>query len=637
MRRKAWRALALCGLLAGLAGCSTVSPALRAEAERVVLEGQDDSLDCTAADHCAQPSPLRAAIDADAADSHRALILDEGQDALLARIHLIRSARQRIDVQTFIFDEDDSGRVILRELVGAARRGVRVRLLIDQISAMRHTRTLAALAGVHANMQTRLYSPVLGRALMRKADYVTGTVCCFGRLNRRMHNKLLLVDGRIGLVGGRNYQDDYFDWGEHYNFRDRDVLLSGPSGEDMAANFEAFWNAPQSVALTELADVARYLRDNGLPPLPQHVYRHPERARLMHAAANDPALLEARLLAPSMLVEDATFVADLPEKHQRLPRAARRAAAPTTDTLYRLIESGQQEVLLQTPYLVFSRPAQAMLTRMRQREAPPQVQVSSNSLGATDAFMVYALSHKYKRRYLRTFGLEIYEFKPFPLDAPVDLAAMRALPEMGEPPPFAPVDTGLQARIMQERAGAAYPVRQRFPFSAQGGNDDPNVLKLAGVRIGLHAKSVVVDDGVGVVTTHNFDPRGDTLNTESAVIIRDARFAGQLEASIRRDMQPENAWKIAPHAKFPILPGLGYSLLKVSENLPVFDLMPRRYATSYAFMPSEQCPAPVPYGHADFWQCYRDVGAFPDVRLGSKWFATRFLTAFGGAWLAPIL
>ena len=107
--------------------------------------------------------------------------------------------------------------------------------------------TLAALSGAHANLEVRLYNPVLGRARINYPQYAVAAACCWRKLNQRMHTKLLLVDGAVGITGGRNYQDDYYDWDAEYNFRDRDLLVAGPVAREMAANFEAFWDRRRSV------------------------------------------------------------------------------------------------------------------------------------------------------------------------------------------------------------------------------------------------------------------------------------------------------------------------------------------------------------------------------------------------------
>ena len=167
----------------------------------------------------------------------------------------------------------------------------------------------------------------------------------------------------------------------------------------------------------------------------------------------------------------------------------------------------------------------------------------------------------------------------------------------------------------------------------------PVRLKRAGLRMGLHAKSMVIDDAVGVVGTHNFDPRGDTLNTESAVVIADPAFARQLAASIRRDMAPGNAWTIGRRDTSPILPGVDYSLAKVSEGLPVFDLWPSKYATSFEYVPGPDCPpteTPASPFAADFKHCNKPVGDFPEVDIGLKWLGVRLFTGFGSG-LSPIL
>ena len=164
-------------------------------------------------------------------------------------------------------------------------------------------------------------------------------------------------------------------------------------------------------------------------------------------------------------------------------------------------------------------------------------------------------------------------------------------------------------------------------------------LRRAGLRMGMHAKSLVIDGRVGVVGTHNFDPRGDRLNTESAVVIADPGFAAALAASIRRDMAPANAWTIGRRDDAPIFSGIEYNLSKLSERMPVFDLWPYKYATSYEYVPGPGCPPtvepPSPFA-PEFRRCNQPVGDFPEVDIGLKWLGVRTFTAFGSG-LSPIL
>jgi phosphatidylserine/phosphatidylglycerophosphate/cardiolipin synthase-like enzyme len=633
--------------LAAAGGCSTFGQAQRAQALAVAVAARTDAVECDRPDACARPSALHQlgarafAESTPAAPRHYALILDRGQDALAARIDLIRSATTSIDLQTYIFDEDDAGQLFLEELLAAARRGVRVRVLVDQLSALKRVDTLAALAGAHRDFEIRIYNPVLGRARLNYPQYVLAAACCWKRLNQRMHSKLLLVDGAIGITGGRNYQNDYYDWDPDYNFRDRDLLVAGPVARDMGADFEAFWDDPRSRQPSTLSDVGRELLRRGVPAMPAPQYANPARVAAAIADASDPARIGA-LAAAAIPVGAVSYIADLPLKHH----GSEAREAPATAELRTLVESARDTVLLQTPYLVLSDAAQQLFRDMHKRPSPPRVIVSTNSLAATDSFITYALSYKYKRRYLRDFGFEIHEFKPFPASAPIDLAATGAV----LPPVPSAEDVALaRERARQARDSSGVGVgsgsgRYRRPLQAEYAalryarrrSNERVPLERAGVRVGLHAKSLVVDGRVGVVGTHNFDPRGDHYNTESAIVVQDPAFAQALARSIRGDIAPENAWTIGRRADAPLFPGLEYTLAKFSERMPVFDLWPVRYATSYEFAPGPDCPTPLSPFDPRFRACYRPVGDFPEVAAGFKPLLTRIFTAFG-AGLAPIL
>ena len=618
-----------------LSACATLSQPQLDAAAGIAHAARSTQVDCTREDACALASPVMAMA---SATTHRALILDDAPDALLLRVHMIRAARRSIDLQTYIFDEDDSSQLVLDELQAAAFRGVRVRILLDQLSALKKVETLAAMAALHQNLELRVYNPVLNRGRLALPMYAVAAACCWRQLHRRMHNKLLLVDGRVGITGGRNYQDDYYDWDESFNFRDRDLLMAGPTTADMAANFEAFWVSPRAVPAERLGDVARQLRREGPPPPPHHVYRKPERVRALLDAVADDAVLQARFVAPALEVANAQFVADLPVKH-RLDAPASVAlslhGSPASPVLRELVAGAREEILLQTPYLVLSREAGRVFRDLRAREAPPRVRVSTNSLASTDAFIAYAVSHKYKRRYLRDFGFEIHEFKPFPADAPFETGATGADLANAPVAQARPLRPSLRERRLANRRLRVDPgseTRGRLLPT----NSLPVRLKRAGMRMGLHAKSLVVDGRIGVVGTHNFDPRGDTYNTESAVVIEDPAFAAALAASLRRDLAPGNAWTIGRRDSLPVLSGVERTLAKLSEKLPVFDLWPLKYATSYEFQPGPGCaPPPSPFDPA-FRDCHRPVGDFPEVDLGLKWLGVRVFTAFGSG-LSPIL
>ena len=405
----------------------------------------------------------------------------------------------------------------------------------------------------------------------------------------------------------------------------------------MARNFETFWNSRRSIQAERLGDVARYLRTNGVPPPPHQPYQKPERVRALLADVDDDAVIRERFVAPALAVAGVQFIADLPAKHR--DDATAEGAAPASEILQQLIANAQDEVLLQTPYLVLSKPAQRVFRTLHRQADRPRVLISTNSLASTDAFIAYAISYKYKRRYLRDFGFEIHEFKPFPADAPFELGPTGA--DLGEVDESVPEPRSRQTRRerrLAERGLRSDPRGDASALRSLLGSSSalPVRLKRAGIRMGLHAKSMVVDGRVGVVGTHNFDPRSDTYNTESAVVIADPAFAQVLAASIRRDMEPGNAWVIGRRDSSPVLPGIEFTLARMSERMPIFDLWPVKYATSYKFVPGPGCtPQPSPFS-ADFRRCHEPVGDFPEVDLGLKWLGVRVFTAFGSG-LSPIL
>lgn len=589
-----WRRSVAAALLAvvtlALGGCAVSRENVRA-AERIVNLGIAHDLTCARADHCALSSALLAL---GAGSSNRAILLEQGRDALIARLNLIRAARRSIDVQTYIWANDDAGKLVLDELVRAARRGVQVRVLADQLGSFNSVQQLARLARTHVNFELRLYNPTLHEAETDALGYVAGGLCCFSRFNQRMHNKLLLVDDAVGITGGRNYEDRYFDWDEAFDFRDRDVLIGGPVAKQMATSFQLFWQHKRSVALTALRDVNAQLQADGprAPGWQPPHYARGARVEFVLAAALDPRYIAEHFLTHVFPLPHVAYFSDLPGK-VRAPE--RRDERELTAHLMQMIAATRRELVLQTPYLVISKPAQKMFRHLRKAQPDVDIVISTNSLASTDAFAVYALSHKYKRRYLAVFGFLIYEFKPHPAEAARLIADFAALSGLGG-------QSGSRHR------------HDRVPLSTRG------------VRVSLHAKSMVVDGRHVMVGSHNFDPRSDDYNTESGIIADDPAFARAVRAAILADTAPGNAWVIARRETNNFLARVNRVLAKLSSRLPVFDLWPVGYAASYQLKPGCE---PLRPGDPKFYQCYESVGEFPEVALPMKTIYTRIITAFG--------
>jgi phosphatidylserine/phosphatidylglycerophosphate/cardiolipin synthase-like enzyme len=615
-------ALALAALLLG--ACAHAPMRVDPRAAEYAEQARSSQTGCYE-QPCQLDSPLLALGDAAYAEStpaaprHRVILLDAGQDSLLARVHLIRAARKTIDLQTFHFEPDDAGRVVLDELIAAAKRGVKVRLMMDQLNGLARPLMQARLASFHHNFELRIYNPVFSQADISTFEFAASVVFRLKDLNRRMHNKMMIVDDRVAIIGGRNIQDEYFDWHPAYNYRDRDLLVAGPVTQTMEENFNGFWNDYRSAPPTALSDVIEVLLANKGPP-PDDTPPASERVHAMAAKARDGAAVFARLQPYTYTVGPVEFYGDLPTKHDDVQQSREDATKSQLDAL----SGGRREILLQTPYLVLSRPARKLFREIHQRQPELPILVSTNSLAATDAFPAYAMSHKYKRMFLRELGFQIHEYKPFPADMPIDLQAIPGAMETlsgqgGIADPPGPGD--------EEALEDAHVDPQ---FRPSGFRQGPVPLKSAGVRIGLHSKSMVIDEQVAIVGSHNFDPRSTDYNTESLLLVRDPVFAKALADSIRRDMEPGNAWTIAPKPKAPVLWGLNYNLGKASEKLPIFDIWPFPYATSYEL---KQGCQPLPPNDPGFPACYQDVGDFPEVNLSLKMVYTRVLTVFGAGFI----
>ncbi|HKE47374.1 MAG TPA: phospholipase D family protein [Rhodanobacteraceae bacterium] len=594
--RAGW--VALLSLL--FAGCG-LNRELARKADAIVAAERPADTSCAAENHCAIDSPYRALIDeakrATTPDTpvHYVNLLETGEDSLLLRVHLIRAAKTSIDIQTFIFAGDDAGWLILDELIAAARRGVRVRVLVDQLFSLDNVEWLSRIAETHANLEFRLYNPTFDEAVTQPLEFAAGIVCCFSQFNQRMHNKLFLVDGEIGIAGGRNIENRYFDWDQEFDYRDRDALVLGPvAGAEMQASFDEFWAHRRAVPLTRLNDVdRRIVADAGKPtavePPPNVDW---PRLEALRARALDPAAIKSLFIDTALRVGRVEYFSDSPDKPEHPDTASQQAL---TEHIVQLLTGAEREVVFETPYLVLSDRARKIFRELYKRKPSVPVVVSTNSLAATDAFYVYALSHKYKKRYLKRYGFEIHEFKPFPGDAAEFVRNYDTLAGGGNMGAY-------------ERYGRA-------------------PLKRGGVRLGLHAKSLIIDGTVCMIGSHNFDPRSDNYNTESGFIIHDVTVSGRVRSAVLKNTEPENAWVIAKRVEQPnAVDDVNEAISDVSTALPLFDLWPFRYATSFELKAG--C-VPLKTYDPGFYACYRDVGDFPEVDLPMKTIYTRIVTAFG--------
>jgi len=319
-------------------------------------------------------------------------LLDEGADALATRLALIDAARNSLDLQYFLIGDDASGDEVLDALHAAAERGVRVRLLLDDLYAGAHETRLAALDR-HAMAEVRLFNPlpVRGAALGRR---LLGSLHEFDRINRRMHNKLLIADGYIALTGGRNIGDDYFMRGAVANFVDLDVLATGPVVNELAHLFDRFWN-----------DDTAYPAASLLPPT--RTVLAAAAAAPAAAAANEGTAAQVQRGRLELHFASVRVFADEPNKASRADAPLQPGEAMAQSLA--LMSAARSEVSIASPYFV---PGPGGLALMQEAAARGiHIAVMTNSLGATDEPLAYRGYRRYRMAMLK-MGVRLAELSP---------------------------------------------------------------------------------------------------------------------------------------------------------------------------------------------------------------------------------
>jgi len=579
--------------------CSLSSHKVR-EVDARVAAARDSGLTCSPGetDRCAEPSSLMDLGRKDIrADRHHVTLIEYGEDALKLRIHLARSARDYIDVQNFILRRDDTGELFLNELLAAARRGVKVRLLLDQMFTFSDLEYLVLLTMEHTNFEIRFYNPTFNKAKMSKSDWLSSMACCFRRVNQRMHNKLMVVDDLVGLTGGRNIADRYFDFDTNYEFKDRDILVYGPIAPEMRKSFDWFWEYEKSVPVQHLRDVAGELLNGDRLTL--GTFQPAGRLRPLLQDIEDDQHLRHLFVDSAYEVTHIEYFSDRPRKAE-FPEDSRRQ--DVTTELHDVLSSASKSIVIQSPYMVLSKKARKIFKQLREDNPEIELVFSTNSLASTDADTVYANTHKHKKYYVKTLGFKMYEFKPYPVDAP------QFFPRWSE-------------LIEEKRLGVS---------SKSVVSGDNSTIAMPAPRSGLHAKSFVVDGLVAMIGSHNFDPRSEGFNTENCLVIWDKAFAGDLERLIRRDTEPQNSWVVALK---PDLNEVNGAIESISRTLPIFDLWPYHSTSVYELAPEGTAASP---GTEEFYQNYISVGRFPDVIRTRRQVTVMFLSSFFG-FIAPVL
>jgi len=359
--------------------------------------------------HSDASSPLAALARASAPKDHPGWsgfrLFYSGESAFNARIALARRATHSLDIQVYHLAYDETGRGFMGELRDAAQRGVRVRVLVDDL----HVSDDGLLAGLAAfpNVHVRLFNPLPARGGSPRSRLLR-SLHEFDRVNHRMHNKLFIADNSMAITGGRNLADEYFMNNAQANFLDLDVLCIGPVVHEMSAAFDEYWNSPLTRTIDSL-----------IPPIAKD-----ERRRSFNEAVQDattrlgerqrdifgrPSFLR-QLAAGELMVDygEARVLVDLPTKGT--PRATSQDRPTVASQVLALLASTREEALVMSPYFI---PGESGVNIVREVSAGQagRVKLLTNSFGATDEPLAYAGYERYRLALLRA-GTGIYELSP---------------------------------------------------------------------------------------------------------------------------------------------------------------------------------------------------------------------------------
>ncbi|GAA5175655.1 phospholipase D family protein [Niveibacterium umoris] len=450
---------ALVALALGLGGCATLPVDVAREASHAPTD--------TAATRLGQAS---AKLTSALAGRNAFRPLPDGVDALLARLALTQIAERSLDLQYYIWRDDLTGRHLAHALLDAADRGVRVRVLLDDVGSGADDDVLLAL-DAHPNIEIRLFNPVANRRFR-----MLGMAADFERTNRRMHNKAFVADNQAAILGGRNIGDEYFDAGSDVAFGDLDVLTLGPVVPEVSASFDRFWNAQASLPIAAIAGAAGNATALARLRTVLDAFVAAERDS---PYVRDLAAVVARVRADPdgrWFTGGARLLYDEPDKIQRAPG---QTEATLLSQFGNIGDTVGTELLVVSPYFIPGEAGVAWFRKLTDRGV--KVTILTNSLAASDVGAVHSGYKRYREALLEA-GVRLYELKPGAIEAA----------------------------------------------------KDKKKTLLGASRASLHAKTFVFDRRTVFIGSLNLDARSVQLNTEIGLLCESADLAETIASGLER-------------------------------------------------------------------------------------------------------
>ena len=414
-------------------------------------------------------------------------LINGGVAALMTRAAIADLAERSIDAQYYLYSEDAAGAFLLERLIAAAHRGVRVRILLDDLQLGLDELALAKLVDAHPLIEIRIFNPFPYRARWTRPFQLAFDL---ERLGMRMHNKVFAADGQVAVVGGRNVSDDYFEVQSAANFRDVDVLATGPIVRDVSRHFDEYWNSPMSVSVAAFQEP--FSERWGAREM-QHLRRfaaEPQGPHSEYARRRDEFVKRLLGDGADLVWAKATALAEQPVRAPADPAVPARESSAILRALSAVRKEVRSEMVMVMAYYVPGKRGIEIASELVSRGV--RVRILTNSLASTDVVAVHAGYARYRAELLAA-GVELHEYRP---DAP------------------RPTPPG-------------------------------HVMRHGRTDSALHAKVIVYDRRTIWIGSANSDPRSRRLNTEAGLLIESEALAERVLKALEQDFSPQRSWRLA--------------------------------------------------------------------------------------------
>jgi putative cardiolipin synthase len=404
-------------------------------------------------------------------------LLNSGPEALDWRLRAIDSATQSIQLQSFLWQFDISGSMLTSHIVAAADRGVRVRILIDDSFTVGQDQQVIEL-DTHPKIEYRIFNPFKRRTNSVSTRQILN-LGEFHRLDHRMHNKSMVIDNRVAIVGGRNLADDYFGIGEAGNFRDMEVIAAGPIVQDISSSFDQYWNDQWTFPARQ---ILKDRKSASSAPSTETISSTGREIHLEESESNRAATWIA--LANAAPSGNTELIVDDPPVN--MPGSGEEAPVQLASDILELIDSAQKELRIVSAYLIPTAEFEAAVERAEDRGV--EVHLLTNSIQSNNHITAHSAYRHHVER-LIDHGADLHEVR-------VDAAE-----------------------------------RGRYILAPVGNKE-----------LALHAKLMVVDGSRVFIGSANFDARSLRINTEMGLLIESDELGQQVLDAIAVDFLPQNAW-----------------------------------------------------------------------------------------------